>query len=200
MPTGYTRQLMEKGQTFEEFVLLCARAIGVFVSMRDDPMDAPIPDKFEPIDHYSNELEQNKLLVERLEQMTHEQRVEYGRNQIRGDLARYRQLIQKAAEENARLDEMGAKVKAWNPPTPDHTDLQKFMLEQIQRSRNDGDYYNKALVKATETSPLALWHSALSEARRQIAYCVEEQQNEIDRANSKTDWVKQLRDSLKGAE
>jgi hypothetical protein len=36
MPTGYTEKLMEKGQTFQQFALLCARNFGALVMMRDD--------------------------------------------------------------------------------------------------------------------------------------------------------------------
>ena len=56
MPTGYTATLMEKGQTFQEFIMGCARAFGALIEMRDSPNDAPIPDKFEPSDYHAKRL------------------------------------------------------------------------------------------------------------------------------------------------
>jgi hypothetical protein len=47
MPTGYTAPIAD-GMTFEQFALGCARAFGALVTMRDEPSDAPIPERLEP--------------------------------------------------------------------------------------------------------------------------------------------------------
>ena len=44
MPTGYTAELMEKGQDFPTFVLCCARAFGACIELRDDA-HGPAPRK-----------------------------------------------------------------------------------------------------------------------------------------------------------
>ena len=57
MPTGYTLELYDgKDITFEEFVLKCARAFGALINMRDEPRDAPIPERFEPSYYHLKEL------------------------------------------------------------------------------------------------------------------------------------------------
>ena len=43
MPTGYTAKIVD-GQSFPDYVKTCLRAMGVCVSMRDLPMDTPIPE------------------------------------------------------------------------------------------------------------------------------------------------------------
>src|SRR5665213_2401224 len=57
MPTGYTSKLYEgKDQSFNEFVMRCARAFGALITMRDDPSDAPIPDEFTADSYYSERI------------------------------------------------------------------------------------------------------------------------------------------------
>ena len=65
MPTGYTATLMEKGQDFPDFVLLCARAMGATIMLRDEPLDAPIPE-FQPSDYSAKQLEESKEELARL--------------------------------------------------------------------------------------------------------------------------------------
>lgn len=49
MPTGYTAAVEDGTITeFDDFAWQCARAFGALIMMRDDPMSAPIPQKFEP--------------------------------------------------------------------------------------------------------------------------------------------------------
>ncbi len=54
MPTGYTH-LIEEGCNLEEFVWACARAFGACVMMRDDSVDKPVPEKFEPSDSVTDD-------------------------------------------------------------------------------------------------------------------------------------------------
>src|SRR5438309_7441629 len=53
MPTGYTADVGNgKVTDFATFALTCARGFGALITMRDDPMDAEIPDEF-PVDEYA---------------------------------------------------------------------------------------------------------------------------------------------------
>ena len=78
MPTGYTAKLMENGQSFQEFVMFCARAMGVCVMMRDDSLDKPIPEKFEPSDYELKEMAKARTELDRLLSMTKKQAKAYG--------------------------------------------------------------------------------------------------------------------------
>ena len=51
MPTGFTCDIKD-GITFERFALNCARAFGALINMRDDSLDAEIPDEIKPSDHH----------------------------------------------------------------------------------------------------------------------------------------------------
>ena len=65
MPTGYTASVADGRVTeFAPFALQCARAMGALIMMRDEPHDAPIPERFEASDYYSKSLAEAR---ERLE-------------------------------------------------------------------------------------------------------------------------------------
>src|SRR6056297_1005549 len=57
MPTGYTHQIKD-GISFEKYALGCARAFGATISMRDDPPDAEIPEKFDESDHHLEKIKE----------------------------------------------------------------------------------------------------------------------------------------------
>jgi hypothetical protein len=60
MPTGYTAKLYDGDQKFQDFAMECARAFGALIEMRDEPMNAKIPETFEPSEHHVNGLERAK--------------------------------------------------------------------------------------------------------------------------------------------
>jgi len=65
MPTGYTAGVQDgKITEFSDFALNCARAFGALITMRDDPQDTPIPEKFEArTSYYDERLENAKDLM-----------------------------------------------------------------------------------------------------------------------------------------
>lgn len=61
MPTAYTSFVADNENfTFPEFAMLCAREFGALASMRDEPLDAPVPERFEPDDFYRKQYEAAK--------------------------------------------------------------------------------------------------------------------------------------------
>jgi hypothetical protein len=78
MPTGYTAKLVESGQTFEEFVLTCARAFGALIELRDEPLDAPIPETLEPHSYYAEAVVEAKKRLTNLLDMPEEEREKLG--------------------------------------------------------------------------------------------------------------------------
>ncbi len=91
---------------------------------------------------------------------------------------------------------MAAQVKAWNPPTDDHRELKNFMSQQINISKIDLGYIQNFLAEATEKPATAYYVAAVSEAAQSIKYNTEENAKEIERANGRTEWVRQLRASI----
>lgn len=65
MPTAYTANI-SKGITFKEYALLCARNFGATITMRDEPLDAEIPE-FQPSDYYVKRISEIKKDINTLE-------------------------------------------------------------------------------------------------------------------------------------
>lgn len=190
MPTGYTAKLIENGQSFNEFVMLCARNFGACITMRDEPLGAEIPEKF---DYNDKRLKKNKAKLQKLKSMSDEEKFEYG-NKLKSDrISSLREIIQKCEEENKRIDDMLRQVKSWVPPTEDHYGLKNFMVQQLNVSRNEPHFYKKELVEAEKKSEMQYYTDDLE----LIKYHTAESQKESTRTNGRNVWIKRLRESLK---
>ena len=194
MPTGYTAQLMESGQDFRSFVLMCARGMGSCIMQRDDPMADP-PKKQEPSDFYAKAVAKAQIELARLNAMTTKPQFIYGAELRQKAIDRASESLAKANAENARLGAMVDLVMAWEPPSKDHAGLKEFMLDQIRISRHD-DWNNKYLIEATAKSALKFFEQAKRDAIRDIDYYSKEGQKEIDRVNARNKWIDQLYESL----
>ena len=59
MPTGYTAVIQDNLDiSMKDFALVCARAFGACVMMRDEPFDTPIPEEFVPDTYHTDKLKQ----------------------------------------------------------------------------------------------------------------------------------------------
>ena len=196
MPTGYTEKLMDKGQSFPEFAMDCARAFGACITLRDEGFDKPIPEVFEPSQWNAKELAKAKAKLENLEAMSGDQRGVFCRAQKQKAIKDARRRLQESRAENTRLDAMLVAVKAWTPPTGKHTELKNFMLEQLGISRDSTDYPEQDLAEAEAKSTEQYYADAVAGARRGIEYYKREQTKENERASDRSEWVRQLRESL----
>jgi hypothetical protein len=194
MPTGYTAELIDKGQDFRTFTLTCARAFGACIMQRDDPMNEP-PKKQEPTDWHVKRLAEAKDKIARLKAMSAEESRAHGEHLRQESVQSAEGHLAKNQAQNERLDDMAVQVRAWLPPSEDHEPLKAFMLQQIDVSRNS-DYARKALEDAKAKTPEAYFVEAVSEAVRSVSYHTEENQKEIERADSRNRWIEQLYESL----
>jgi len=197
MPTGYTAGIKpDGGVTFDQFVMGCARAFGALITMRDDPLDAPIPDEFKAGDYYSDAVRTAEARVRELEAMT---AAEIGRCATEANASRQAERhrrIEEEAAQRAAYESMLAKVRAWNPPTPDHEGLKKFMVEQIRDSIRFDFVGFPSNAPAYQTP--AEWHSSsLESARQTLDYARKALAGEIERVRSRNEWVRALRESLR---
>lgn len=198
MPTGLTAAVGDGTMTeFSAFAMRCARQFGALIMMRDEPMDAPIPDEFQPSDFYRRREADARAEYQRLSLLTPDE--------IR---AEHRAAFDTAIHDRDRWDrdrqhvvdrytEMLAKVRAWNPPTPDHDGLKRLMIEQLEESIEvDGPVDRKYLPKIE--ADCTKWHAdRVAQARADVERGAEEYAKDVKRARERTAWVRALRNSLR---
>jgi hypothetical protein len=196
MPTGYTADIAND-ITFEKFLFSCARAFGALIMMRDDPADAPIPEKFEPASHYFDWLRDAKNELARLEWLTPDQaalEAAAAYDKAAADNDRYR--ADKAAL-RVKYEAMREKARAWTPPTPDHQGLKDFMIKQITESIEfDCTSYMDAPKRLDGPTWLA---EQIRSTRNRVTRYQDELDKEIERARVRTEWVQALRASVNGS-
>jgi len=200
MPTGYTAKLMRDGQTFEEFVMGCARAFGALVSMRDEPMDATIPEKFKPSSYHVEEYRKSSERLIELINMSSEDRLKFGEEKQKTKIESLISSMNQCIMEDNRLRNMMQRVALWTPPTKDHEELKKFMMQQLEVSMNGTDYYEKELKNIKSKEAIDFYNDEITSIKRDIDYHGKELVKERDRCESRTKWVSDLRKSIKGSE
>ena len=193
--TGYTNILVEKDLDFGQFVWLCVRAMGMAIMMRDDSLDVPVPERFEPSNYHRDEERKARDKVSRLSAMGKSEKRLHGKV-IKEERLAY---LKKAQAENAvplaKMEAMRREVERWTPPTGEHDGLKKFMLQQLEDSIrfNSGEYYAKEIAATEATTPEQLVDEELKKAQSDVEYHVEEYAKELARTDECNRWLAQLR-------
>lgn len=147
MPTGLTARIYEGKETsFKDFALLCARQFGALVHMRDEGLNAPIT-KRKPTSYYLEELEDAKKALEdfKANPPARESLAKEWEEKLEKIKREDAESNKEASELRLRYLDMLRQVQAWAPPTDEHTNLKKFMIEQLERSiQFDCMIYNNA--------------------------------------------------------
>lgn len=192
MATGYTAKIKE-GQTFNDFVLGCARAFGACIAMRDDPADKPIPDEFKPSDYHANEMKEAAARLQEILHMTHERAVKAAKYANSKNMDEFNRNTAENNDLKEKYESMLALVHAWIPPTKEHEGLKVFMLEQINESKRFDCCEQKPPVEISVDE----WVTGqIKETARSLHYHNKEHAEELIKAKERTQWVKDLRQSL----
>ena len=197
MPTGYTADI-QKGITFRQFALGCARAFGACITLRDEPAGTPIPDEFTPDRYFVEALDRAKARLYDLERMTPDQIAAAAAEEYDDAVADREEDIAYRAALRQKYDAMLVQVEAWQPPTPEHENFKTFMREQIAESIkfDCGEVEERYWPTPKRLTPRD-WHmQAVAKAHEDIAYRTKELADEIQRCEQRTAWVRALRGSL----
>jgi hypothetical protein len=197
MPTGYTADVQSgKITRFEDFAMQCARAFGALLMMRDDPLDAPVPEEFKPSDYYREALDRNEKRLAELKAMSPAAIIAASRAAQSDALARHEAHEAGKAEHRARYEAMLAKVRAWTPPTPEHEGLRAFMEQQLTESIR---FDCRPWGPPEQRSPAAWYELELSDAEQAVARSRKALADEIERTEGRNRWLADLRRSLTAA-
>ncbi|OIN06131.1 hypothetical protein BFS86_19705 [Shewanella algae] len=191
MPTGYTAVVGDgKITTLREFALICARGMGACIMMRDEPWDAPIPERFEPQTKYHDDkLEEAKAVLETLPKLSEAECESRAVEEYKSTMASDAKYRAERELRNSRYRSMLDAVSSW------HTDaegIKEFMVEQLNISI-ERDYPSKSPVKLTG----AEWREdRLKQAHHDVAYHERARGEEIWRTQERNRWLSDLRSSL----
>ena len=196
MPTGYTEKIQE-GISFDDFIMRCARAFGACITMREAPNNAKIPEEFKPSNYYKKARDKAKIELALYENLTIDQAEERAKKSYIAELQQNLEYILKKEDMKQKYEAMLEKVKNWTPPTPEHTDLKVFMIQQITDSIkfDCGDYYfqHPPILESGKKYK----QSRIEMCKKDIKYYSEEYIKEVDRTNKRNKWIKELRNSIK---
>ena len=193
MPTGYTSKLYDGNQDFSEFAMSCARAFAVLIEMRDDGMDAKIPDEFKPSDYNIKALAKAESDLHETEAMTPREAAKAAAAEYKRRMCEWEKNTAEIIRRKSRYDAMAKQAAGWTPPSDDHAKLKKFMLEQLLSSIEHDCH---SIDKPRIVSPRDYREELTSEAKRDIKYHRDAIGKERGRAEEKTSWVRLLRRSL----
>ena len=198
MPTPYTSFVADNENfTFPEFAMLCAREFGALASMRDEPLDAPVPERFEPDDFYRKQYEAAKAEYDDFiaNPPTEEELSRSYDEYVASEKERYASVIADKRLRRERYNRMLTKVLKWQPPTPDHEGLRRFMIQQLQGSIEfDCTEYDLALPEREAYIEL---YKDPARFRGVMNLKLDAWRQELKRNQERNQWLKELRDSLK---
>lgn len=194
MPTGYTYQV-ENGEitTLEQYAMTCARAFGALITMRDDPMDKPIPENFEPnTKYYDEHIERASAALQELPSLGVEECDARAKAEFDAAMASHIKGEKERYEQKVRYANMKEMVTAWKVPSA-LQELKNFMIQQIDESTKFGDYKADPPVRLTGEK----WREKeLEKASRDLAYYTKERDKEIERVKGRNQWLADLRAAL----
>lgn len=196
MATGYTHDVADgKITELKPFALRLARGMGYCIDQREEDMDSP-PRKRTPAKHHEESLAESRRQLVELDEMTAEQI----KTRCEAEHARacksYKEIRIEHAEKAKRYNSMLIKVENWEPPSPEHAGLKKFMLEQLRDSL-DHDTGSKYFDKDPEPQEPGEWYeSQLEMARERITRDEKSVVDEIAYCKKQNAWIDALYASL----
>ena len=194
MPTAYTAAIYEGlNPTFPEFAMKCARAFGICQNMRDERLDVPIPDKFEVSDYHLKDLAEAKEELVKVLAMSEDDKIRDAHHWNVRCEEEYTSSLERHHKLKSDYMAMLNCVEAWTPPSADHDELKKYMIQQLE----DGIEHDCRLPEKMKTiSSSELYTLKLKWARDDVKYHNDEHVKEVKKVRDGNYWLAELRESL----
>lgn len=194
MPTGYTAGI-ESGEItdLKQFALVCARAFGYLIELRDEPLNKPLPEKLGHSNYYTQQIESDKKTIEELEGLSaNDWQIRYY-SMIEKQTNLHKKYLAELRDNKSKYESIKSQVLDWTPPTDEHNGLKDFMLEQIEMCVSDYEP-PPPVFKDIDTWKAETILSATKSLERSKKRFFEEE----EKTKNKNDWLHALRLSLDG--
>lgn len=202
MPTGYTSYIKDgKITTGKEFLKLCTRAFGIAIDLKDKSLDVPTPEYFKPDPYYENRYKESLKSRDKIYHMTFEEAKEDMISKFNSNKESAERCLRDYKNEDEKYLKVRKEVEKWIPPTPEHENLKKFCLEQIDMSLNTSLYKwcEDDINKKLDTSDDAVknYIADLKDSEnKKVKRAYEHWQAELKRMDERNQWMKQFLNSL----
>lgn len=200
MPTGYTAGVADGTiTTFKDYAYQCARAFGALVTERDNPITPDLP-VLEVGDYYRTSVEKAEQDLKRFLRMSSTRaEIEFLKEKIR-DIKYHSKAIKDDGKTRKRYMKMIAECEKFEAPTEEHINYRNFLISQLKESLEwdcSRDYHHERLLKARKRQSPTKWLCRkIKEAREHLARTKESLKEEIERVNSRNQWISQLREAV----
>jgi hypothetical protein len=189
--TGYT-EAIEKGATFEQYVWRCARAFGALVHMRDQSLDAKVPQVLVPdTSYHEKRLREAECKLLELRGLTPAQAEAMAQAEYEHLRIAYYEDERQNGVMDAKYVAIRAQVVAWVPPSPDHEGLKKFMLEQIDMCSP-----GHQIDPPRKCDGMGWLAASIKSAKDAIVYYRKSIADEVERTRQRNEWLALLRASV----
>lgn len=205
MPTGYTAGILDdKITTLSEFVLICSRAFGATIHMREDSLDKEyIPREVD--NYYLKNIKESNIRLEEFKKLTDNEILKEEINNLKQRKEYLQNKIKEIDSNKAKLEKFLVKVESWKLPSEDYKNFKDFMIEQLNSTISfDGNssYYKQELlnlkkksIKYTDIENIK--KEKLEYLEKDIKYAKNYYEEQVEYVNTCNIWMQQLIDSLK---
>jgi hypothetical protein len=201
MPTGYTSDI-EKGISFKEYALKCARAF--LVTMRDASENDEIPDTLsQEFSYHEDKISKIKKEIKHIKKMNYVRCDKRSKKEHDNNLEYYLKQIKERNDLKLKYESMLKQVREYIAPTTKHIEYKNFMESQIVSSIKwdcDIDYYENYIKKLVLLNSEDWKKEKLKSLFDDLEYHEEEYAKEQERKIQYEDWVKNLKVSLENHE
>lgn len=195
MPTGYTAALYDGPQTFPEYLWRCARGVGYLFFLRDEPLDAPLPEQLETPDakYHREQLQCAEQSLVRARAVSMESLLKQAQLAHEEALLAHSKTIQERARRRERYLNMLYQAQAWEVPSPEHQGLKDLMIQQLEDSLKwDCSVYEIPKPPLLDD----VRQAALDKAQRDVDYHRQELEKAEKRTADANEWLHLLRQSV----
>jgi len=198
MPTGYTSKIYEGEQVSgKEFIMTCARAFGALIEMRDEPLDAKIPEELKIDTHHNKALEKSKQELDKYRNMSIEEAQKLVDESYKKTVEDNKKYYDEKLELRNRYEKVLAEVEAWELPSQDHQNLKDYAIRQLEESiLFDCGHIEDYAKEVRKETPEEYIQKQIDSCLWNIEYHQKEWENEVKRTNERNLWIKQLRESI----
>lgn len=203
MPTGYTAGIIDgKITNFSDFAKLCMRNFGATMHLRDEPLNAPYKPR-EISSYHDEKLKEAKFELTYLSELSDEQIIAKRKGEIEDEISRLNKYITECRVNKMRLENILSVATKWNPPTPEHSGIKEFMVQQltdtITADADEAYWDDKKKELENELlflKPSVLRKTYIDKCNWSVDYHAKELGAEILRVNNSNKWVEVFLQSL----